>query len=336
MRLFSAHPTNDTPAKVSVLVAAWNEAPHVAEFIRSFRALRYAPKELVLCAGGDDGTLGVAEQFAVASVTVLPQQPGEGKQRALQRALAHATGEIIFLTDADCLLSDDAFERTLEPLLQGRAEAASGTFRPREQQLSDPWVLYQWSIELFVTQQAPAYVRGLQGRNCALTRRALEAVGAFEDDVPVGTDFFLAKKLSAAHYAIRHVPESAVETDFPATFAIYIRKQSRWIRNLLVHGPRFQSWDDVRAALRTMFMGTGMLLWPLTFPRTRVWGLGVWLAALGYGIAARLRYLRFARRFIDRDLAGVAARLPVFMLVDFIAWTAALVDYLRPGTRKRW
>lgn len=336
MRLFTSRSNKRAPATVSVLVAAWNEAPHIADFIHSFRLLRYAPKELVLCAGGADGTLSIAQQGAGDAVTVLPQQPGEGKQRALRRAFAHATGEIIFLTDADCLLSDSAFERTVEPLLHGQEVAASGTFKPRAGQRGDPWVLYQWSIELFVTQQAPMYVQGLQGRNCAITRRALEAVGAFEEEVPVGTDFFLAKKLTAAHYPIRHVPDSAVETTFPGTFAVYIRKQSRWIRNLLVHGPYFREWGEVRAALRTMGMGVGMLLWPLTFPRTRRWGVGVWLLALGYGIAARLRYLRFARRFIERDLTGVAARVPLYMLVDFIAWAAALVDYLRPGTRKRW
>ena len=46
---------------VSVLVAAWNEREHIERHIESFLALRYPHKELVLCAGGEDGTTEFAK-----------------------------------------------------------------------------------------------------------------------------------------------------------------------------------------------------------------------------------------------------------------------------------
>ncbi len=39
--------------RVTVLVAAWRERGNIARLLDSFAALRYADRELVLCAGGD-------------------------------------------------------------------------------------------------------------------------------------------------------------------------------------------------------------------------------------------------------------------------------------------
>ena len=111
---------------VSVLVAAWNEAAHINRHIESFLALRYPNKELVLCAGGNDGTLDLAYACAGPQVELLPQAPGEGKQRALARSFHQARGEVIFLTDADCELADEPFERTLWPVIGYGEQVATG------------------------------------------------------------------------------------------------------------------------------------------------------------------------------------------------------------------
>ena len=78
--------------KVSVLVAAWNESAHIERHIESFQALRYPHKELVLCAGGTDGTYDMAKKYASEVVKVLEQHPGEGKQRALRKAFPQTDG----------------------------------------------------------------------------------------------------------------------------------------------------------------------------------------------------------------------------------------------------
>jgi hypothetical protein len=64
--------------KVTALVAAWNEGLYIEEHIESFLALRYPDKQLVLVAGGDDGTLEMARRYACAQVKIMEQQPGEG------------------------------------------------------------------------------------------------------------------------------------------------------------------------------------------------------------------------------------------------------------------
>jgi len=129
--------------KVSVLVAAWNEASEIGKLIESFQSLRYPARELILCAGGQDGTYEKALSLVAPNVIVLEQMPGEGKQRALRRCLRQSDGVVIFLTDADCRLDDACFEATLYPVACGGEQASSGFHRPYPEQITKPFVRYR-------------------------------------------------------------------------------------------------------------------------------------------------------------------------------------------------
>ena len=104
---------------VSILVAAWNEAPLIERHLASFARLTYSDLQMVICAGGTDGTYAIASRFGGDRLIVLEQRSGEGKQSALRRCLAAATGQVIVLTDADCLITEDQLERLIEPILVG-------------------------------------------------------------------------------------------------------------------------------------------------------------------------------------------------------------------------
>jgi len=312
---------------VSVLVAAWNEAEMIERHIRSFLALRYPAVELLLCAGGADDTYALARAYECEQVIVLRQQPGEGKQAALRRCLRRAAGEIIYLTDADSLLDDESFAGVLAPLLLEGEDAATGSSRPLDGQLANPFVIYQWCADLFVEARRPQYVAGLLGRNAALRRAALDAAGGFDAPVATGTDYVMAKRLLRQGYRIRYAPHSAVRTTYPDTARSYWRRQSRWVRNLMVHGPSFGAWDEVRQAYRTALVGLAMLLLPWLSLALGPLLLALWGVLFGAGFLAKLRYARFARLYRGapiswRQLLGT----PLFMLVDFVAWSLPLLD----------
>jgi cellulose synthase/poly-beta-1,6-N-acetylglucosamine synthase-like glycosyltransferase len=315
--------------KVSVLVAAWNEAHIIGEHIASFMGLRHPNKELVLCAGGADGTFELARQYAGEHVLVLEQRPGQGKQRALQRCLSRASGAIIFLTDADCLLDDDSFGQTLAPLLLDSEVIATGTSRPLGQQLGNPFVVYQWCTNLFADARRPGFVSGILGRNCALTRKALERIGGFSAEVPTGTDYHAAKLLLRHGYGIRYVRNSVVETRYPETFRSYWRRQSRWVRNLMVHGPAFGAYDELAMALKTSLAGWSMLLLPFVSLAAGLIILAVWGVLLGQALLAKVRYAHFASLYRRIDISMKQYALtPPYVFVDFIAWSLPLVDLL--------
>jgi cellulose synthase/poly-beta-1,6-N-acetylglucosamine synthase-like glycosyltransferase len=320
---------------VSVLVAAWNEAEMIGEHIQSFLGLSYPHKELVLCAGGPDGTLLIAREQAGEGVRVLEQEPGEGKQRALRRCLEQANGEILFLTDADCLLDDEAFTRTLAPLLQGSEEAATGTSRPLVRQERSPFVVHQWCTDLYANAGQPDYVTGLLGRNCAVKRQAMLEAGGFEAEVRTGTDYYLAQRLVQKGIPIRWVRDSSVQTRYPETSLSYWRKQSRWVRNLIVHGPKFSAHREVAMALRTAAVGWVMLLLPFVASQTGPIWLALWAVLCAQALLARVRYTTFARLYRGVQVpAQQVALTPLYLWVDWIAWSLPLPDLL--FRRHRW
>lgn len=327
----------DLPS-VSVLVAAWNEADFIQRHIESFLGLRYPQKELVLCAGGSDETYTLAKQYKDSRVKVLEQRPGEGKQRALARSLLATQGEIIFLTDADCLLDDDAFERTVLPIAYRDEEAVTGGSKPLPEQLSNPFVFSQAATQLYSSTHSPAYADGLLGRNCAVTRSLLVRSGALEAEAPTGTDYVTAKELVASGARIRQESASRVFTEYPVTVKQYLKQQRRWLRNVALYGWRYGAWEEVRASLLTSFLGAGMLVWPLTTLLLGPTMLVAWLLFISHAILSRWRYLLFIHHsaHTSTSLHGSVLLMVPFLLLDLVAWSSSLLDYVFPSRRTIW
>lgn len=92
---------------VSVVVAARNEAAHIATCLRALLAQDY-PSEyyeiIVVDDGSTDGTGRIVREFsgAPASVRLLRTEGPGSKKAALSLGIAKARGEVILTTDADC------------------------------------------------------------------------------------------------------------------------------------------------------------------------------------------------------------------------------------------
>jgi cellulose synthase/poly-beta-1,6-N-acetylglucosamine synthase-like glycosyltransferase len=323
--------------KVSALVAAWNEHDHIDSHIRSFTALKYPNIELILCAGGTDDTLERARRYASERVIVLEQHPGEGKQHALTRCLDHASGEIIYLTDADCLFVDDALIRLLAPLVEDGEQAATGSSRPLDEQADEVLPSYLWSSDVVAGARSPAYREGLLGRNAAITRSALERSGGLDFPARIGTDYHLARRLIRCGVVIRYVASSSVPTEYPETLRVYRRKQSRWLRNLLLYGPGYGAIRDVQLTLKTVATGALMLLVPffaITFSSSM---LVLWSLLVAHAAGSKLRYVLFTARLYQRPAsARVLVGLVPLTLIDFGVWASPMLDVLHESRRVQW
>lgn len=330
---------NETP-RVSILLPAWNEIANIGPCVESILALRYPDIELVVCAGGDDQTLNVARRYTAPNVVVLEQYQGEGKQWALQRCFERSSGEIIFLIDADCVLDDDCFERVIEPVVGGMEDATTGSWKPIDAQLSNPFVIYQWTHNAYFEIVGDEYVSSLIGRNAAIRRQALKQVGAFEPPAPIGTDLFLSNQLLTAGYRIRFVRDSKVRTRYSDTVTAYWRQLSRWFRNPILLGMRDETitirgrLNNLRAGLVALFMlgipiigGVGSkLLWCL-------WATMMWHLALSQIQITHLAELRGVPR--PRSFWQYMLFLPC-MVISWIGIARGLIESLLPWRRWKW
>lgn len=323
--------------RVSVLVAAWNEEDAIEAHLNSFLALNYPDIELIVCAGGPDRTFELAQTFNKPGLQVLQQHPGEGKQAALARCLPLATGEIIYLTDADCLYEDETLLRLLDPLVNEAEQAVTGASRPLDEQLDRLIPAYLWAADTVAGRRSPRYVKGLLGRNSALWRNCLEEAGGLDFYAPSGTDYQLARRLLAHKVAIRYVKTSVIASRYPQTPGQYRRKQARWLRNLLYYGPRYGATEDVRATLKTIGLGNFMLALPLAAFILGPLGLVSWLLLVNQAVLARWRYLAFTAGLYRRKISGrlLAGAIPMTLL-DFVVWSQPIFDLMIKNRRERW
>lgn len=282
----------DAP-KVSFLVPAWNAAKDIPEFVNSYAALGYPNKELILCAGGMDGSLEIAKAFESKDTKVIEQRPGQGKQRGLQESFPFSRGAIIYLTDIDCRPTDTVIHNLLTPLIQGKAQVVTGASRPLDEQLNIPFVRVQWAVEQVSQLHQLSETTGILGRNAALSREAIKATHAFAEPAPSGTDYTLAKEVLKVGYRILFVPGSPMPSEYPAQIDIYIKKQARWIRNVFILGKKYGAANEVRAVLTTLMLPIALL------GGLALWGVGIKVAGILsllfilHAVFNRIHYLRY-------------------------------------------
>jgi len=327
--------------RVSVLVAAWNEAQTIERHIRSVLQLRYPDLEYVIAAGGGDGTRELAKQFESPNVIVLEQHAGQGKQVSLRQCLQRSGGSILYLTDADCLLDDCSFEAAVGPIVRGEADVVSGDSVPLpEQRLAGGIVAFRWAADAYSFAHLPASAGGILGRNCALSRAAMARAGSLEADVASGTDYHLAKSLLAAGIRIQHAPDSAVATRYPSSIGDYARRQRRWLRNMVLHGLRFGAQREALTSLSTSLVGLGMVIAPLLALLAGPALLALWSTAWLHSALGKARYLAFTHlRYAPGgpSFSWIDALETVPMsLLESAVWALPLLDYLVPRRRSAW
>lgn len=115
-----------TEGKVSVLVPAWREASTIPRCLRALNKVTYSSFEILIVAGGDDGTYGAVQQHTggLQSLRLIRQNEG-GKNAALNQGFAASKGEAIVLLDADTEVSSGRLRALVAPL-DGRIQATGG------------------------------------------------------------------------------------------------------------------------------------------------------------------------------------------------------------------
>lgn len=328
-------PAADAPL-VSFLVPAWNAADDVAGFVEAFLELGYPHKELILCVGGRDGGFKVAQSFRGDGVKVLEQRPGEGKQRALAKSFLESRGRVIYLTDIDCRLDTASVWRVLEPIIGGREAVVTGLSHPLAYQREVGAVLVHWAVERKAAGLRARPVDGLLGRNCAVTREAVKAIGAFTHEAPTGTDYRMAQRLQAQGYRIWFEPASDVPTAFAWPWAVYVRKQARWLRNVILYAELPRQAAEYGGAL--FVLATPYVLMSL-FLASLVFGSAV-PAFLGLLLLLHATLNRW--HYVHETLAARYLRVAIVpgSLFNLLATLAAgiytSVTLLTPALRKQW
>lgn len=229
--------------KVSILVAARNEAQNIAKTIEDLIAQDY-DRELTEIIFIDDHstdqTAAVIDSYASQGVKLIrlnEDQPlNSYKKKAIQTAIAQATGTLIITTDADCRMGSNWLktivsfyeEKKYKMISSPVAYFEEKSFFERAQTLE-----FLYLIGLGASTIGNKKPSTCNGANLAYERDAFYEVGGFKgiDDLASGDDELLLHKMAARFgdaIGFLKNEDAVVYTHAKATLKEFIQQRRRW------------------------------------------------------------------------------------------------------------
>jgi glycosyltransferase involved in cell wall biosynthesis len=115
--------------KLSVIVPVFDERNTVAEIVRRMREVEL-PLDLeivIVDDGSTDGTRAVLQQLGDSTVRVVTHPVNRGKGAAIRTGLAHVTGDLVIVQDADLEYDPQDWPKLLAPIQSGKARVVYGS-----------------------------------------------------------------------------------------------------------------------------------------------------------------------------------------------------------------
>ena len=327
---------------VSIIIPAWQERGTLEGCLTSLRAVEYADYEVIIVAGGPDGTQEAARRLArsLHRCRVIPQRPAAGKNGAMNDAARIAQGEVLVFLDADSIVAPGwlaALIAALGSCERGDAYAAStGRFTPSRSTL----IARVGEMSQVLEYQARGRV-SLQGSSSmAVRREAWDAIGEIPEGI-YADDWDLNARLRHARMRVSHAPDALVCSERPATVGEWWDNELRWRR---VH---LSSLIRVARAEMPNAWAAAQALYP--------YAIGWSVLALGAGAlagslsgargaaAARLAWASLTTAAVMREVAGAVetwaytgdahwlVAAPALPLLTLLSWCAAALASLSPG-----
>lgn len=246
--------------KVSVLIAARNEANNIERLLQSLERQTF-PKELfeviIVDDHSEDDTRKIIADFIEnnreISIKLLAAE-GVGKKNAISQALHNADNEYIIVTDADCELNTQWIESIVAFYQKSGAKMilAPVLLSPAENLFEKMQVLEHLSlIGSTAGSAAIGFPVMCNGANMAYERdAALEVEKQRHDfDIPSGDDMFLLEQF-VKNYGSKNVrfllnKAAIVKTKTCKTIKEFFRQRRRWVSK----SKAYTNWKIILTAL---------------------------------------------------------------------------------------
>ena len=206
---------------VSVIIPNYN-SPHLQEAVDSAKNLDYPNKEIIVV---DDSSDPLPPQ---KGVMIIRNRTRTGKATALNQAVSHAKGEILYFIDSDTVTAPDALNK-LVPWFSKGVAAVSPKFaiKNRDNFLTKLISLEHYFLSsLFKIHMRFGSLISFRGCGIAISAQALKDVGGWKNTLIEDVD--LATTFVKKGYKIMYEPDALVETIEPANWKEFKKQRMRW------------------------------------------------------------------------------------------------------------
>ena len=206
----------DNP-KISVIIPAYNAEKTLRECLNSVLNQTYENYEaIVIDNNSTDGTKDIIKEFCNENYNMkylLELNRGSGAAR--YRGEVNALGDIILMTDSDCIVPKNWIEEMIEPIVKNGQTAVQGVKKAVK--------INYWTKHIQDEEERLALDRIKDGKiglldtaNFAIRKSILQDVGYTNPDIAIGHDTELMVRLKLRGYAI-HFKQIEVLHNHPGT-----------------------------------------------------------------------------------------------------------------------
>lgn len=278
----SPHP----PHKLSVVIPCLNAAATLGEQLEALAAQAYAGDWEVVMAdnGSTDGSREVAESFRarLPALLLVDAADRRGQAHAKNLGARAATGDALLYCDADDVVAPG----WLAALHAALSEHDFVACRYDNQKLNPAWAARTHlnpQRDGLTRYDYPDFLPHAGGGGLAVTRRAHEAVGGFDEGMPALEDTDYCWRLQLAGFPLVFAPEALVYIRHRHDLgSVYRQGKSYGLHNVLIY-KKYRGQGMPRLGLLPGLLRWGKLLatsYRALAPATR----GRWLWQLGWRI----------------------------------------------------
>jgi cellulose synthase/poly-beta-1,6-N-acetylglucosamine synthase-like glycosyltransferase len=240
--LRSSRPASERP-RVSVVIAARNEEHNIGRCLQSLVQQTYPPGSyeiIIVDDGSTDGTASIVRSYSNRYSNVrslaLSADRAEGQSRkpqAIEKGIESSKGEVIFTTDADCLVPP----RWIEIVSKYFSDDVVFVAGPVVERVERSFFSRLEGLEFLglVTTAAGLIGSGrpiiCNGANIAYRKKAFAAVGGFTGNSSSNDDESLMNKMvhrKIGRVAFASDPGGVVVTSSSNTVHSFFRQRLRW------------------------------------------------------------------------------------------------------------
>ena len=230
--------------KVSIIIPAYNAEATLAECLEACLAQTYPDREVIVVDdGSSDATAEIAQGYE--GVTYV-QQENAGPAAARNHGVRIATGDIVALTDSDCIAEPNWIEQLITGFDAEEVVAVGGTYGIANPESPLARVIHA-EIQLR-HEQFGETVDFLGSFNVAYKRDMFMEIGGFDENFRTasGEDNDLAYRLQDAGGIMRFVPTAIMNHYHPTKLYLYLKTQMNhgfWRMKLYAKHPKRSGGD---------------------------------------------------------------------------------------------
>jgi cellulose synthase/poly-beta-1,6-N-acetylglucosamine synthase-like glycosyltransferase len=326
---------------VSIVVPVRNEEATISDLLESLIRADYPPDRLEIIIVNDqseDRTRAVAESFAsrfkcqfeIYDVWDEPDGKLIAKTRPLAQGLDHAKGEVVLMTDADCVIPPQ-WIRTMSSYFVPGVGLLCGTTLPNPDKspnrLLTRFETLDWLFLLGSSAglSGKGHPQGLIGNNYAVSKSVYDALGTFRS-LPFTDIDDLALMKAVEHSGKGTVvypadPGVLVYTHPLLTMGELIRQRRRWIK-----GIHYVDWQGKFVLAFGTVMHVSIPVWPFLIGGWSVVPLALLAVSDGFILRRMLKLYKMKPQ---------SWLIPVYPIFDCI-YGLGILGLLLRGRRVNW